>query len=173
MPAKLLQPVVLLRGQLDDIHALHNEIDERQEKLAVEAVLVKRARRGVRGRHHDDAALKQVLKQPPEDHRVGNVRHLQLVEAQQPRFCGNAVGNERYWIAVDGLARLADALVHVGHELVEVVTPLGRECDAGKEHVHKHRLAAPDAAVHVEPARELCAGAEQRHEPAARCAPRA
>ncbi len=57
---ELFQPVVLLCGQLNDIHALLNEIDEGQEKLPVEAVLVKRARRGVRGRHHDDATLKQV-----------------------------------------------------------------------------------------------------------------
>ena len=56
-------------------------------------------------------------------------------------------------VAVDLLARLGDALVHVGHELMEVAALLRREAHAGKEQVHEHRLAAADVAMDVKPAR--------------------
>ena len=71
-------------------------------------------------------------------------------------------------VAVDLLAGLADALVHVGHELVEMAALLRREADAGEEQVHEHGLPAADVAVDVEAARRRLAGAlEEREQPAA------
>ncbi len=122
-------------------------------------MLVKRRRGRVRGRHDDDVAFEEMLEQPPEDHRVGDVGHLHLIEAQEACFCRDAGGDMRDRIAVDLLARLADALVHVGHELMEMAALLGGEAHAGEEQVHQHRLAAADVAVDVEPARRRRRGA--------------
>ncbi len=50
------------------------------------SILVKLARRHVRGGDHDDAALEQLREQPAENHGVGNVGDVEFVEAEQPRL---------------------------------------------------------------------------------------
>ena len=62
---------------------LLDERNERQKELAIEAILVELARVDIRGRDHHHLVLEQRLEEPAEDHGVGNIRHMHLIEAQQ------------------------------------------------------------------------------------------
>ncbi len=97
------QPIVAPAVELEHVELLLQEIDERQEALALQPVLVEIVGRPVRGRDHDDAALEQLLEEPPEDHRVGDVGDLELVEAEQRRLAGDRLGDRRDRIALDEL----------------------------------------------------------------------
>ena len=54
-------------------------------------------------------------------------------------------------VARHGLARLADAVVHLGHELVEVQAPLRAKRRRLEEEVHQHGLAAADGTKNIAP----------------------
>src|SRR5690606_30227276 len=48
-----------------------------------------------------------------------------------------------------GSAMLLDAIMHVGHEIVEMDAPLALRRHKLEEHVHEHGLATADSAMHV------------------------
>ena len=154
---ELLQPEIFWSFELHDLHLLAQQSDEREEQRAVEPVLVEIVRRDVRGRDHDDALLEQPREQPAEDHRVGDVGDVEFVEAQEPGFLGERVGNEADRVAVRDaaglhlLAHAVEPLVHVRHELMEMRAPLALHRARGEEQVHQHGLAAPDVAVNIKP----------------------
>ncbi len=60
------------------------------------------------------------LKKPPEDHGVGDVGDVQLVEAEQARIPGHFQRDQRDRVAIDLGAGDGDALVRFRHEGVEV-----------------------------------------------------
>ncbi len=133
--------------------------DEGQEQRAVEAAFIEVLRRHVRGRDHHDAELEQLLEQPAEDHGVGDVGDVELVEAQQPGLLVQGVRDDGDGVAFLDAALLhvvahgEDALVHVGHEFVEMGAALALPHRHGfKEQVDQHGLAAADRAVDVEAA---------------------
>ena len=66
------------------------------------------------------------------------------------------------------LAELPDALVHVGHEFVEVHAPLALDRRGLEEQVHQHGLAAADVAVDVEPLDRLLLVFARAEQPAER-----
>ena len=69
--------------------------------------------------------------------------------------------------ARDALAVVVDALMHVGHELVEMRAPLVLDATVLEEQIHQHGLAAADLAMDVEPVRRLVlVAAEQAAEQA-------
>ena len=158
--ADLLEPVVGARLKVHDLHALLDHRDEGQEQGAVEAAAVLVVGRQVRRRDDDDAMLEQRLEQAPEDHRVGDVGDGELVEAEQRRLLGERCCDRRDRVvaldlaALQLLAVLVDALVHVGHEDVEMGAAL-RARGGVVEQVHEHGLAAPDRAPDVDAARRL------------------
>jgi len=71
----------------------------------------------------------------------------------------NRGGGERDHIAVtnlaprDVLAKAVDALVHFGHEFVEMGAAFVLDRALLKKHIHQHGLATPDLTVDVEAAR--------------------
>ena len=144
----------VIRGAVegDDVQPLADERDEGQEELAVEAVPVEIVRLQVRGGDDDGAVGKQALEQAADDHGVGNVGDLHLVEAEEAGFLGDGLRHGGDRILRVGLARGVEALVHLLHEGVEVDAALGRDIDHGMEQVHQHGLAAADLAVDVEAA---------------------
>ena len=169
---ELLEPEVGTRIEPQHIHVIRDLGDEGQEQRPVQPTLVKILGRDVGGRHHDGAEFEQLREQPPQDHRVGNVGDVKLVEAQQPcvvedRLCGKSdhVGIDEF-AARDALAKTVDTLMHVGHELVEMGTALVHDRAVLEEQVHQHGLAAPDLAVNVEAARRLLLVGEQPAEQA-------
>ena len=93
----------------------------------------------------------------PRDHGVGYVVHVKFVEAQKPCLGGEGLGDGRdRVVALDlaGLQLLApvlDALVHVGHEVVEMGAALPLQLGRLIEQVDEHGFAAADLAPDVEP----------------------
>ena len=70
---KFLQPEIGARIEPRDVHMLIQQVDERHEQRAVQAVLIELDRRHVRGGHDHDAVREQLREQPAEDHGVGDV----------------------------------------------------------------------------------------------------
>ena len=166
-----LQPVQAEVLGSVDAHHLHVHLklgDERHEELAVEAVLVESVWRAVGGRHDHHA-----LRPHAQDHGVGDVGDVELVEAEQARAPGQVVRHGRDRIvaaavpagvrlAEPGLARGRIALapsgdqgVGLAHEGVEVHAPLAGHRRRLEEEVHDHGLAAPHGAVQVDAAGRL------------------
>src|SRR5215467_3240682 len=125
----------------------------RQEVLALEAVLVQIVGAVVRGEAAHHAEVHDAAEQPPDDHRVGDVVHVHLVEADQAIPLGDALGErgERVFPALQFL----ELAVHVAHEVVEVHAALAYERQAQVEAVHEEALAAAHAAPEVDAARQL------------------
>ena len=126
-------------------------VDERQEEAAVEAVAVEVLRRRVRGGDQHQAALEERGEEPRQDHRVGDVGDLKLVEAEEPRARGDFRRDRRDRVArLPGGAESVNAVLHLAHEFVEMDAPPGARRQR-EELVHQHGLAAADLAVDVEP----------------------
>ncbi len=124
--------------------------------------MIEFVRRQVGRRHHHHAKLEQPREQAAEDHGVGNVGDVKFVETQQPGFFRDCLGGAgdrvRSGIAVlRFLPKHMNALVHVGHELVEMHTPLAFDRTGLEKQIHQQRLAATDLAVDVEPANRFAA----------------
>ncbi len=159
--SELLQPVVGARVELDDVEPLLDQRDEGQEQRPVEPVLVEIVGRDVRSRRHHDARGEQRREQSGQDHRVGDVAHRKLVEAQERSLARQFRRDRRDRIfardfaALQRLAPLVQPCVHVGHEGVEVRPALEPRRGRVEEHVHQHGLAAADRAVDINPARRL------------------
>jgi hypothetical protein len=148
---QLLKPEVLRGQKLLQVHVLLDELNEWQEQRAVEPVLVKLVRRHVRRGHHHHRLGKELFEKPAQDHGIGNVGDMQLVETDETRLLGQSSGNARERITGRALPGNADALVHLCHELVEVHAPLGLEANRLEEEVHQHGLAAANGAKDVVP----------------------
>ena len=165
---ELFQPVVRPRVELDNVEPLAQQPEERQKERAIEPVLVEVVRRHVRRRDDDDAGFEQGREQPAQDHRVGDVAHRELVEAEKGSLARELRGDRADRVFADDFAPLArltpsmQAGVHIGHEAVEMRAPLGADLDRLEEEIHQHRLAAPDRAIDIEAARRL--GRLQPHE---------
>jgi hypothetical protein len=154
-------PVVLARRQLEHVELLLDDRDEGEEQLALKLV-----RRRVGGADHDDAAREQRLEQAAEDHRIGDVAHFQLVEAEQPDlFCDSLRHQIDRVLAVARcllcLAPAMQRLVHLDHELVEMDAALVGERRVGDEQIHQHRLAAADGPVQIQSLRRVLAAPRQ------------
>jgi hypothetical protein len=80
--AQPLDPVVDRSVQRQHVHPGLQQLDERKEALPVEALPVEPLGQPVRGRDHRDAGVEQAGEQPAEDHRIGDVDHVELVEAE-------------------------------------------------------------------------------------------
>ncbi len=143
-PHQPRQPVVAPAVQLDPVEAVVQQLDKRQEAVALQSVLVEPVRRPVRGRDNDRAGLEQRPEQPFEDHRVGDVVDLELVEAQEHRLGGEIGGDLGNRLGRAGAALAFDAGVHVEHEGVEMHPPLVGDRRRGEQQIHQHRFAAPD-----------------------------
>ena len=122
----------------------------------------------VRGRDQDDAALKQPLEQPAQDHRVGDVGDVEFIEAQQPALVGELTRDLRDRVAVRGNISFGvqalglDVLMHLGHEFMKMHAALLGDRRHGKKEIHQHGLAAAHVAVEIEPARRASARAPQQ-----------
>ncbi len=113
-------------------------------------------RRSVRGRNNDHVPLPELVKQSAEQHGIGYVGDLELVEAEQLCLCTYLLHHVVERICFDHCllrAVLVDLLVHGLHERVEVHARLADLVHVLHEEVHQHRLAAAHATPYVQPAR--------------------
>ncbi len=95
------QAVVTPAGNLEHVKPILQQLDERKKALALQPIHVEVIRRPIRRRDDDNAALEELLEEPPEDHRIGDVGNLKLVEAEERRRRGDRLGDRRDRIAVD------------------------------------------------------------------------
>src|SRR6185437_6166094 len=100
--------------------------------------------------------LEQPREQPSENHGVGDVGDMEFIEAQKPGFFRDRGRRALDRIVLAGLAVLdilpvdMNALVHVGHEFVEMHAAFANDCTGFKKEIHQHRLAAANLSVDVE-----------------------
>ena len=80
--ADALASIVDLAVQFEDVESLLEQRDEGQEAFALQTALVEVVGRAVRCRDNHDALLEQGPEEPAEEHGIGNVGHLEFVEAQ-------------------------------------------------------------------------------------------
>ena len=84
---------------------------------------------------------------------------MELVEAEQPSLVEDRIRRQLHHVGIgdlaarDVLAVGVDALMHLGHEFVEMRAALVRHGRLLEEQIHQHGLAAADVAMDVEPAR--------------------
>ena len=162
---ELPQPVI---GRAGDAHHLEMALEEGdggQEALPLQAVPVELRRRHVGRRHQRHPAAAQAVEERPEGHRVGDIRHVQLIEAQHSRGA-----RQRPCDLLERRALTPDAFqlrVHLVHEAVEMYPPRLPGRQAPEEQIHQEGLAATDAAPEVQSAhrRARCGHSECAQRP--------
>ena len=110
---------------VDDLELLFQQLDGRQDAVAMQPVRVQLI--GVKVRRGDDAHAvgEHRVEQAMQDHRVGHVCDVELVEADQAEAPRDALAEliQR----VDGALELLQLAVHLAHELMEVQARLARQ----------------------------------------------
>ena len=145
------EAVIAPAVELDSVEPFFQQRDERQKAVALQPVFIKPLGQPVRRRDDNRAGLQQGAEQPFQDHRIGDVVDLELVKAQQHRLAREIGCDLRDRLLAVGAALLLDAVVHIEHKGMEMHPPLPLDRHGGKEHVHQHRLAAPDRAPQIDP----------------------
>src|SRR5438093_5981619 len=100
--------------------------------------------------------IEQPREQAAQDHGVRDIGDVELVKAKKPHLVGDVRGGEPDWIVISDrtafelLPESMDALVHVGHELVEVHPALADHRTSLEEQVHQHGLPAANLPEAIE-----------------------
>jgi hypothetical protein len=91
--------------------------------------------------------VEQLAEQPVQNHRIGNVRYVELIETNQPVAFRDTARQcvERISLSF----QLIELPVHFTHELVKMQTRLALDRHHLEEAVHQEALAASDAAPQV------------------------
>ena len=114
----------------------------------VEPVLVEPVRFQIGCGDHHDTMFEQGREQPAQDHRIGNIGDLKLVETKKRGALRDLRGNRCNRIFLL-LAPVMNPPVHILHELVKMDPRLRLDARQIEEQVHEHRLAAPHPAPEV------------------------
>ena len=111
-------------ADVDDVEMFFDQSDRRQEAISLQAVRVQIIGGIVRRHAVNDATLHRALEEPPENHRVGDVVHVKLVETDQPITPCEAAcdGVERIFLALERCELAMD----VAHEMVKVDASLSQ-----------------------------------------------
>lgn len=118
--------------------------NEGNKVAALQSVLVQIIGTAITRRDHHDSLIEQMCKQSLEDHRVRNVRDLELVKTNQPTLLHDLLCHRFRWIerirlvvaTVDPLLALllrVNVLVHLRHERVKVDTPFSVDLERNEE----------------------------------------
>src|SRR5437879_5334332 len=151
-PLHLAAPVIEPAVDLDQVEPALDQPDRRHEPVALQTVLVEPVGVVVARHAEHDAALHHFLQVAAEDHRVGDVRDVKLVEADQPAAPGGALGERGDRIL--GALQSVELAMDLAHEVVEVDAALADQRHAQVEAVHEEALAPPDGAPQVDPFRQ-------------------
>ena len=119
----------------------------------METVLVQLVGMPVRRCDNRDAPLEQRREETGQNHRIGNVANLHLVETHHTAAGGQIIGGGGNRVRGAGLAGRMHRILRHHHEVVEMqsermdpVVPCRKRL---VEHVHQHRLAAADTPMDV------------------------
>ena len=136
----------------------------RQESAALQAFPVEAARRNVGCGDQGHPPLEERSEQAPQQHRVRDIAHLELVEAHDPGIRRQAVSHQ-----TEGVSMRAESLelaVDVLHEGVEVHPQLRRERQRFEKIIHYQGLASTDATPQVHAPHRLQTPGAKKAEPA-------
>lgn len=130
------------------------EVDAGDKGLALNAVLVEVIRMPVRGGDENNAVGHEGFEEAAQDHGVGDICTLELVETQDLGGFGNVGCDKRNGVELAAMlhADLMEAFVDILHEVVEVDTGFGGLVgwEGVVEEIHQHGLAGSHISVHVE-----------------------
>lgn len=118
-----IEKTIVDGAEIDDIEILIHIINKWQEVLPLQTIEIKILRWTIRGNQDDDAVRIKRIKEPLKYHGIGNVEHLELVDAEHEDFAGEFVADKRYGITFLALQLLIDfvlPLMHLEHELLVV-----------------------------------------------------
>ena len=149
----LLQHAAAVIGavvDIDDVQFFVQQIDRRQDAVAVHATRVQIVGLEVGGRDKAHAVVKQGVEQAVQDHGIGDVGHMELVKTNQLVPFGHLLA--QHIQGIDGALQLAQLTVDLSHELMEMQTRFATDRYRFKKAIHQKTFAAPHAAVHVDTA---------------------
>jgi hypothetical protein len=137
----------------DDVEPFLEQFNGRQHALPVQAVRIETVGSVVAGHDEGHAVAEQPEQKSFQDHRVGDVGEVELVEADQPITPRHAPCHlvERILHA----AQVAQFAMDPAHELVEMQAALTAYRHGFEEAVHDETLSAPDAAMQPDAAWDL------------------
>ena len=138
---------------VDDFHALVEQVDGRQDAVAVQAARVQLVGLEVGGGDKAHAVGEQRHQQPVQDHRVRDVGHVEFIEADQLVLLGDA--RTQHVQRVLGALQHGEFTVDLAHEFMEMQAHLAPERHGVEEAIHEKALAAPHPAVHVDATGDL------------------
>ena len=131
--------------------ALLQEGDKGHEQVALQAVFVEVAGWAVGGGHEHGAVVEDGREERANNHGVGDIRHLVLVEAQLACLEHKLTRDHGHGVSMLLLLEPVQALVHVDHKVVEVHAALAdMRGQLRVEEVHQEGLTAARPAPHVD-----------------------
>src|SRR5437879_41353 len=151
-PLHLAATVVDPAVDLDQVEPALDQLDRREEALALQTVLVEPVGVIVAGHAEHHAALHHRLQVAAQDHGVGDVGDVKFVETDQPATPRGALGERGDRIL--GALQLVELAMDLAHEVVEVDAALAQERHAQIEAVHEEALAPSDGAPQVDAFRQ-------------------
>ena len=96
---------------------------------------------------------KQGVQQAVQDHRVGDVCYVELIETDE--FVALRDTPPQLVQRVHRALQVGQLAVHFPHELVEMQARLAPDRHGVEEAVHQEALAPPDTAIHVDTTRHI------------------
>lgn len=137
---------IVHRVQPCDLTTQLEQVNERQEVDALQTIFVQIIGMPIAGSQNNNAVSEEVGEEPLKYHRVRNISHLELIEADKPRFPGNHISNRFRWIEGSWLLRVKGSILRtltflcfvnlpmdIGHEGIEVNTSLALDLIGVKE----------------------------------------
>ena len=157
------EPVVGCAIQVQHPGVGLDELDRGQEATALQALPVETVRFDVGSGDQGHSPLEEPAEQASQQHRVGDVAHLELVEADDSGVLRQAVGHQAEGILVP--PERLELAVDVLHERVEVHAQLGRKRQRVEKGIHDQGLAPTHAAPQID-SPDWCAtpGPEQAYQ---------
>ena len=125
------------------------QCDRREEAGTLQTVAVQTARRTVGRADQYHALLQERVEESCQDHRVGDVADVELVQAEHLRISPHPGRDANQRVRL--VAKLVQACVHFLHEAMEMLAADGHAGVRAKE-IHQPGLAAAHAAPEVDPA---------------------
>jgi len=131
--------------------------EEGQKQSAVEATFIKPLGRDVRGCHQHKALGEERLEEAGQNHRIRNIGDGAFIEAEELCFRRDGGGHGGDGVGVlhlagfDALTVGVDAVMHIGHEVLEMHALFVRRGGGLQHQIHQHGFAAAHRAIEIEP----------------------
>jgi hypothetical protein len=132
---------------VDHLQTRLEHLDGRQDPLAVQAARIQAVGLEIGGGDKAHAVVKQSGQQAVQDHRIGDVGHMELIEADELVALRHPFA--QFIERIDSALQLAQLAVHLAHELMKMQPRLALDRHDLIEAVHQKALAAADPAIQV------------------------